>query len=91
MYTLGEIAGAVWPQANIPTGVRVTLLSRPHAGLRLMREHENYKRARADRLMALLDKVPPEFEVPEGGLTEEHKRTFWAGFIGDDDNLGDSK
>lgn len=84
MYTLGEIAGAVWPMANIPRGIQATLLSRPYEGLRLMREHEAYREVPIERLCALLDRVPTDFCVPAGGPTETQLRRFWAGFIGDE-------
>lgn len=81
MYTLGEIAGSVWPMGNIPRGIQATLLSRPYDGLRMMREHDNYKHIPLDRIMALLDNVPPEFSVPDERLTDEHTRRFWEGFL----------
>lgn len=83
MYTLGEIAGAVWPNADIPLGIQTTLLSRPYDGLRLMREHPNYGRIPVARLCALLDKVPADFAVSADGLTDEHRRQFWTGFVGE--------
>lgn len=83
MYTLGEIAGAVWPHADIPIGIQATLLSRPYDGLRLMREHDCYRNIRLDRLVALLDTVPMDFSLPAEGIDEDLKERFWAGFFGD--------
>lgn len=84
MFTLGEIAGAVWPMGDIPRGIQATLLSRPFAGLRLMREHEAYNSVPIERLCALLDRVPTDFCVPAGGPTETQLRRFWVGFLGDE-------
>jgi hypothetical protein len=83
MYTLGEIAGVVFPTADIPPGIRATLLSRPCDGLRMMREHDNYKNVRIDQLTALLDSVPADFNVPADRLSDDLKERFWAGFLGD--------
>lgn len=85
MYTLGEIASVVFAESGIPVGIQTTLLSRPYDGLRMMSEHDNYRKVRVDRLVALLDGVPPDFCVPTGGLTDEHTQRFWEGYIGDGD------
>lgn len=83
MYTLGEIAGAVFPDADIPVGVRATLFSRPYDGLRMMREFDNYRCIPSDRLFALLDRVPVEFQLPQR-LTDDQTRSFWAGFLSEE-------
>jgi hypothetical protein len=78
--TLGRIAGIVWPDANIPCGIQTTLFTRPREGLRLMLLHEDCRAAPMDRLLALLDSVPEDFELPTQGLNEEQREGFWEGF-----------
>jgi hypothetical protein len=81
MYTLGEIAGTVFPDGEIPRGIRTTLLSRPRDGLRMIREHENFLRVPIERVLALLDQVPSDFGVAENQARDEHTTRFWNGVL----------
>lgn len=83
MYTLGLLAGTVWPH-GIPRGVRITLLSAPRRGFDMMLTHPDFiAQGFEPWIVRLVGKLPDWFVFPDasvGGLTEEHHRQFWIGF-----------
>lgn len=83
MYSLGQIAGTVWPTANIPCGIQTALLSRPRRGLGLMMEHEDFDQLPPlDALMDLLFKVVDQLAgVDPTRVSDEQAVRFWMGFL----------
>lgn len=91
MHTLGQIARAVWPRGRIPLAIQINLVARPDRGLALMVGHEDFEYgAVADRIGHLIERLPVDFTVPPGQVSEEHERLFWTGFeVDPNDTSGD--
>lgn len=79
MYTLGQIARAIWPAGNVPPTILDALLVKPASGLALAVAHKDAKRADADDLAALVAKLPADLSDPRGGVKMQDQGPFWLG------------
>lgn len=78
MYTLGQIARAVWPDGNIPQATLDTLLTMPATGLALT--IRSAKKTNAEHIDDLVDKLPADLADPKGGVKTEDQGPFWIGY-----------
>ncbi len=80
MYTLGQLARAVWPTEDVPESVLNALLVQPATGLALLVKHEDTRRAEPEHIAALVSRLPSDLSDPPGGIAMEHQGPFWFGY-----------
>lgn len=81
MYTLGQIARAIWPGvAEVPNDVLSALLTKPCTGLGLAARKEAFKQADQGELARLYSQLPTDLSDPPRGVPEEHQMPFWIGY-----------
>ena len=80
MYTLGQLARAVWPTEDVPESILNILLVQPATGLALLVKHEDTRRADPEAIAALVSRLPSGLRDPVGGIKMEHQGPFWFGY-----------
>ncbi|MDI5832520.1 hypothetical protein OCF84_21630 (plasmid) [Shewanella xiamenensis] len=81
MYTLGQIARAIWPLAGeIPNDVLSAMLKKPLTGLGLATKKEAFRQADQEQLGLLVCRLPADLADPLGGVPEEKQIHFWLGY-----------
>lgn len=79
MYTLGQIASAVFPD-GLPPALVAPLLAQPATGLGLLTRYESYRQADQRVLGPLFCKLPGNFQNPPGGVGTQTQGQFWLGY-----------
>ncbi|MEG9883839.1 MAG: hypothetical protein V6Z86_04310 [Hyphomicrobiales bacterium] len=88
MYTIGQIARAIWPEGDIPSRYLQAMLTRPAYGLPWVLESYPARRADQDELGVLMAELNPEdIDDPPDGVPLEAQRPFWRGYYSDIDTL----
>lgn len=80
MYTLGQIARAIWPAGDMPEPILDVMLARPASGLALAIKHNAASKADAEALAGLMDKLSADLSDPAGGVSQEDQGPFWTGY-----------
>jgi hypothetical protein len=80
MYTLGQLARAIWPTGDVPTSIMDTILTQPASGLALMMRHRAAQVADQEAVTALVAKLPSDLADPDGGVRAEDQGPFWTGY-----------
>lgn len=80
MYTLGQLARAIWPDGDAPKKLIDTALTRPASGLALITQHKAAARADQEAIAAILDRMPADIKDPAGGVKIADQGPFWMGW-----------
>lgn len=80
MYTLGQLARAIWPAGDMPQSITDTLLTRPASGLALATQHAAASKADPEAVAAIIAKLPADLADPSGGVRIEDQGPFWTGY-----------
>lgn len=82
MYTLGQIAAAIWTNnTGLPRGLTDILLTRPASGLAMALKTPQGKAAMAASAVdSLIGRLPADFADPPNGVSVEDQGPFWFGY-----------
>lgn len=80
MYTLGQIARAVWPDGDTDQTIIDQLLVAPATGLALLTKSGAAKNADPDHLQELIGRLPADLADPKGGVKVDAQGPFWVGY-----------
>jgi hypothetical protein len=78
MYTLGQLARAIYPDGDIPPKLLDTLLAKPATGFALLVKQR--RRSHADEIARLTNALPADLVDPPGGTPIEDQGAFWTGW-----------
>lgn len=78
MYTLGQLARAIYPQGDIPPAMLDTLLARPASGLAMLIKRP--RKTDDDEISRLINTLPAGLSDPAGGVRIEDQGPFWTGW-----------
>jgi hypothetical protein len=76
MYTLGQLARALYPAGDIQPAVLDTLLTRPATGLAMLIKLKTDD----DEIARLINALPADLADPDGGVRIEDQGPFWTGW-----------
>ena len=79
MYTIGQIARAVWPDGDAPDNIMDQLLIKPATGLGLAQRRHEWQNANQEDLCRLIAKLPSDLQDPEK-MPVEDQGPFWMGY-----------
>lgn len=78
MYTLGQLARAIWPAGDTPAPILDALLAQPAMGLALATKHKAAAEANQEDLAALIARLPAD--LTSGPVKIEDQGPFWLGY-----------
>jgi len=79
MYTMGQIARAVWPDGDAPDNIIRQMLAKPVTGIGLAMRTEAWHNANQEDLGRLVAKLPGDLRDPDR-MSDEAQGPFWIGY-----------
>lgn len=80
MYTLGQLARAIWPKGDAPAALVDLLLTQPATGLAQVLKSAAAKRADTEQIEALIARLPADIADPPHGVRIEDQGPYWTGY-----------